>query len=103
MVSEIMMNFSRFEQEVQEARKRLKIIQEGTKDSPNSLQDWHSETIAELSYGIEELDVALEEMRLQNEELLVARQEVESKRKHYQELFEFAPDGYLVTDKRGMI
>lgn len=103
MVSDVMMNFSRFEQEVQEARDRLKIIQEDTLDSPSSLQEWHSETISELSYAIEELDVALEEMRLQNEELLVARQEVELKRQHYQELFELAPDGYLVTDERGII
>ncbi|MCU0534553.1 MAG: PAS domain S-box protein [Hydrococcus sp. Prado102] len=103
MSSEITMNFTRFEQEVKEARNRLKILQEDRIDSSERLQDWHSETIAELSYGIEELDVALEEMRLQNEELIVARQEVELKRQHYQELFEFAPDGYLVTDKRGMI
>jgi two-component system, cell cycle sensor histidine kinase and response regulator CckA len=103
MSSDVIMNFSRFEQEVQEARSRLKIIQEDTADSPTRLQEWHLETIAELSYAIEELDVALEEMRLQNEELIVARQEVELKRQHYQELFEFAPDGYLVTDNRGMI
>jgi len=28
---------------------------------------------------------------------------VEAERQRYQDLFEFAPDGYLVTDAQGMI
>jgi PAS domain S-box-containing protein len=35
--------------------------------------------------------------------LIVTRQAVEAERQRYQELFEFAPDGYLVTDAQGMI
>ncbi|HBY80229.1 MAG TPA: PAS domain-containing sensor histidine kinase, partial [Cyanobacteria bacterium UBA11148] len=44
-----------------------------------------------------------EEVRLQNEELIVARQAIEAERQRYRELFEFAPDGYLVTDIYGLI
>jgi len=38
-----------------------------------------------------------EDLRVQNEELAAARQAVETERQRYQELFDFAPDGYLVT------
>jgi PAS domain S-box-containing protein len=52
---------------------------------------------------MEELQVAQEELYQQNEELLEARQLVELERLRYQELFESAPDGYLVTDIYGKI
>lgn len=57
----------------------------------------------ELGTASEELQVALEELQQQNEELAAARQMVEAQRRRYQNLFEFAPDGYLVTDAAGMI
>lgn len=52
---------------------------------------------------VEELHVALEELRLQNEELSVERSKNEAQKRRYQELFEFAPDGYIVTDPGGRI
>jgi two-component system sensor histidine kinase UhpB len=57
----------------------------------------------ELQNALEELQVAQEELRLQNEELAGARQITEAERQRYQELFDFAPDGYLVTDTAGVI
>ncbi|MBD6616391.1 PAS domain S-box protein [Komarekiella sp. 'clone 1'] len=57
----------------------------------------------ELQRTLEELKVVEEELRLQNEELSAAREKVESQRQRYQDLFEFAPDGYLVTDTTGII
>lgn len=57
----------------------------------------------ELGTASEELQVALEELQQQNEELVAARQMVEAQRQRYQDLFDFAPDGYLVTDAAGMI
>ncbi|HAG83066.1 MAG TPA: PAS domain-containing sensor histidine kinase [Cyanobacteria bacterium UBA12227] len=59
--------------------------------------------LEELSTALEELYIAEEEVRLQNEELIVARQAIEAERQRYRELFEFAPDGYLVTDIYGLI
>lgn len=53
--------------------------------------------------SLEELQMAEEELRQQNEELVAARQTVEAERQRYQELFEFAPDSYLVTDAEGVI
>lgn len=62
-----------------------------------------AEAFEELRVALEELQVAEEELRHQNEELAVARQAVEAERQRYQDLFEFAPDGYLVTDTKGLI
>ncbi|MEH1965580.1 PAS domain S-box protein [Nostoc sp.] len=57
----------------------------------------------ELQQALEELQVVEEELREQNEELAAARELVELERQRYQNLFEFAPDGYLVTDAAGVI
>jgi PAS domain S-box-containing protein len=56
-----------------------------------------------LQNSVAEQAVHQEELRAQNDELLEARAAIESERKRYQELFEFAPDGYLVTDLHGKI
>ena len=47
--------------------------------------------------------VAEEELTEQNEQLLLSQQQLEVERQRYRDLFDFAPDGYLVTDKLGMI
>ncbi|MDX2216662.1 MAG: ATP-binding protein [Oculatellaceae cyanobacterium bins.114] len=52
----------------------------------------------ELQVALEELQIAEEELYKQNEQLLTARQSAEAEQQRYQDLFEFAPDGYLVTD-----
>jgi PAS domain S-box-containing protein len=56
-----------------------------------------------LAEVCEELQISLEEMQVANEELIETRKLVEIERQHYQDLFEFAPDGYLVTDLNGTI
>lgn len=62
-----------------------------------------SSSLEELQTAIEELRVADEEIRTQNEELGIAYQALERERQRYQELFDFAPDGYIVTDPTGII
>lgn len=57
----------------------------------------------ELQITLEELQLADQELHLQKEELVAARQTVETERQRYQELFEFAPDAYLVTNAAGVI
>ena len=42
-------------------------------------------------------------MRAQNDELIRTRQRVEAERLRYQNLFQFAPDGYLLTTPEGRI
>jgi PAS domain S-box-containing protein len=57
----------------------------------------------ELTTALEELHVAEEELRRQNDELSRAHDEVEAQRRRFRELFMSAPDGYLMTDERGLI
>ena len=62
-----------------------------------------SESTRDLRAAIEELYVAEEELRLQHAELLGARTELEDQRRRYEELFQLAPDAYIVTDPRGIV
>jgi PAS domain S-box-containing protein len=57
----------------------------------------------ELQQTLEELQMVEEELRQQNEELGVAREIAELERERYQDLFNFAPHGYLVSDATGVI
>jgi two-component system, cell cycle sensor histidine kinase and response regulator CckA len=98
-----MMNFQKFEQQVQEAQQRLENLQNCGEYSSKTLKELQQETLTELFIALEELNVATEEIQQQNEELMATRQELELERQRYQELFDFAPDGYLVTDERGII
>jgi PAS domain S-box-containing protein len=56
-----------------------------------------------LTEAVEELSVALEELQAANEQLFHSHADTTRERWRYQELFEFAPDGYLVTDLHGII
>jgi diguanylate cyclase (GGDEF)-like protein/PAS domain S-box-containing protein len=56
-----------------------------------------------LRAAIEELYVAEEELRLEHEELLAARAELEDQRRRYEELFQLAPDAYIVTNPLGIV
>ncbi|HEX5324187.1 MAG TPA: SpoIIE family protein phosphatase [Capsulimonadaceae bacterium] len=62
-----------------------------------------SDALQELSITIEELRVADEEIRTQAEELASANDAIEDQRYRYEEMFEFAPDGYIITDPEGRI
>jgi PAS domain S-box-containing protein len=61
------------------------------------------EALEELSVALEELQVTSEELHQQSEELAVARKHAEVERQRYLELFDFAPEGYVVTDADGTI
>jgi len=57
----------------------------------------------ELRIQAEELEAQTEEITAQNEALRAAGQALEDERRRYQELFDLAPGGYLVTDQNGNI
>ncbi|HWQ18335.1 MAG TPA: PAS domain S-box protein [Methanotrichaceae archaeon] len=61
------------------------------------------EALKELHAALEDLDVAHEELCQQDESLQSAYLTIESERQRYLELFNSAPDGYLVTDLTGVI
>ena len=58
---------------------------------------------SELESNMQELQVIEEELRNNNELLVEAQKILETERQRYQDLFDFAPDGYLVTDANGLI
>ena len=90
-----------FERRIQATQQRLDALrQQASAGSESSVA---AEAIEELSIALEELMVASEEMCEQNEALAAARQAAEAERQRYLDLFEFAPDGYLVTDENGVI
>ncbi|MBD2035687.1 PAS domain S-box protein [Leptolyngbya sp. FACHB-321] len=57
----------------------------------------------ELTLINEELETTLEELRLAEEELQRQNEQLQTEQQRYQDLFNLAPDGYLVTDVAGLI
>jgi PAS domain S-box-containing protein len=53
--------------------------------------------------AVEELEVAEEELRQQNEELALTADAIRTEHARYEDLFQLAPDAYLVTDAAGAI
>ena len=97
------MNFDKFVRKVKGVRQQSDLLQNQiTKKIPNR-EDLLIETVEQLNSSLEELHVAEEELRQQNEQLVEYQQEINNERQRYQELFDFAPDGYLITDIFGNI
>ncbi len=115
-------NLDRFAQRIEEQHRRLDQLYSKTyhlhqqgcgfrqdplasplNPSRDGLAEVSLETFKELGVASEELQVILEELYQQNEKLIATRQAVETERQRYHHLFEFAPDGYLVTDTTGKV
>jgi PAS domain S-box-containing protein len=90
------MNVDHFSQQIETLRSRVTGLLQSTVSEQYSQQELATQ-------AFEELQIALEEMKIASEELQVTRMVVEKERQRYQELFDFAPDGYLVTDIYGTI
>jgi PAS domain S-box-containing protein len=82
---------------------RVQAMHERIRDLTSADGLGFSETVEDLKVALEELRVAEEELRQQNEELSATHLELDLERQRYQELFEFAPDAYLVTDPSGIV
>jgi len=84
-------------------RARIESLRRLSGSAPITQRGLLQEAFGELTESLEELSVAEEELHLQNEQLAASREILESERLRYQHLFDFAPDGYLVTDPLGVI
>jgi PAS domain S-box-containing protein len=62
-----------------------------------------TETNQNLQLALEDLQCFQEDIHIQNAELEIARSSRDIEHQRYRDLFNFAPDGYLVTDKLGII
>ncbi len=56
-----------------------------------------------LRHNLKELQGVGEELQRQNQQLAAAQLSMEAEHQRYRELFDFAPDGYLVTNLEGTI
>jgi PAS domain S-box-containing protein len=94
-----------FAKQIHDLQQRVAQLQQLTGESPSTPQQQEIIVTAfeGFSTAFEELRVASEEMHQQHEELLFAQQALIAERQRYQQLFEFAPDSYLVTDVNGVI
>ena len=100
-ISKTFEELDKFVQKVNTVQQRANNLRQGIGES--SHQDTTAEIWEELQNALEELLVAEEELKAQNEELVITRSQVEAERQRYYDLFEFAPDSYLVTDEAGVI
>lgn len=66
-------------------------------------QELTAKLLSELNSTLHELQTTTVELLDQNDEMALNRLKLEEERGRYQELFDFAPDGYLVTDTEGII
>ena len=93
-----------FERQADALMRRLEALSErvmsATGDPPSPLV---AEMLEELSAAVEELEVSTEEIHGQNEALAEAKKQLDLESARYRELFDLAPDGYLVTDTLGVI
>ncbi|MBE8970786.1 PAS domain S-box protein [Nostocales cyanobacterium LEGE 12452] len=91
-----------FNQAIVEAHQRLdNLSQLASLAAEKSIkQDYPIEL---LQQAITEISISLEELQQQNEELIATRHLVEAERQRYYDLFNFAPDGYLLTNATGTI
>ncbi|MDZ7970229.1 MAG: ATP-binding protein [Nostoc sp. DedSLP03] len=90
------MDVDDFSQQIERLRSRVTGLLQSTASEPYSPEELTAE-------AFEELQITLEELKVASEELQATRIVVEKERQRYQELFDFAPDGYLVTDTFGTI
>lgn len=99
-----MVNVDVFAKRLQVINWRLAELYEGANVPVSQQPDFLLPTaFKELGTASEELQVAVEQMYQQSEELAFTRLQVEAERKRYQELFEFMPNAYLITDAQGKI
>ncbi len=77
--------------------KNLQILEQRMQELKGSASD------DTLSEAMEELSISIEEMHAAEAELIEANKRLEEERWRYKELFDFAPDAYLVTNLYGII
>jgi PAS domain S-box-containing protein len=92
-----------FSRKIENAKKKAENLRQQTAMNVEYREEIALEATQTLLNTLEELHVVEEELRQSNEELITARNSLELEKYRYEELFEFAPDGYLVTDPLGII
>lgn len=82
---------------------RLENLWQRANEVPEEQESLMWESIDQLSKAFEEVYVVMEELHLHVEELETTNYSLVAERQQYQDLFEFAPGAYLVTDLNAVI
>jgi PAS domain S-box-containing protein len=89
--------------EIGEARQQAADLHHRIDEIETEESELLAESVTQLQTALEELQVAEEELRNQNAELIATREVLEEERSRYLEMFNLAPDAYLVTTREGII
>ncbi len=92
-----------FSDQIHRVSLSLAALRADCRQAPSVASSKVEEFLELLTETFEELNVADEELRAQSEQLASTQMLVEVERQRYRDLFDFAPDGYLVTDAGGTI
>jgi PAS domain S-box-containing protein len=98
-----MLNEMGFARAVADFRDKADNLRRDMLEDPGDAHALLTRTLEELNESLEELQVAEEELRAQASELAESERRAVEDRARYEELFQFAPDPYLVTDMYGTI
>ena len=97
------MNLDLFVRQIETMYGRLTELYQGASAPSVQMPQMLPGVFKELGTASEKLQLAAVELLQQNEELIDSKTLLEAERQRYLELFEFAPDAYLVTDTEGII
>lgn len=92
-----------FAEQIALVHERADTLYQSAKNFPARQPQLLLECLENLQVALEELHVAEAELQSQNEQLAIAHEDLQAERRRYQELFEFAPDAYLITDLQGTV
>jgi PAS domain S-box-containing protein len=85
------------------SRERMAQLLTETAGDAHGSKEHLQRLVQEMAGAIEELMVAEEELQAQAEQLAASTEAIDAERERYGELFDFAPDAYLVTDEQGKV
>ncbi len=97
------MNATAFTQQVEAMSDRLTNLYQGINTSSSLPLTLLPSVLKELGIASERLEAAAKMLSQQNQQLSLANQTVATERQCHQELLEFIPDAYLLTDAAGTI
>lgn len=86
----------------QDAQERLDVLRSALRKSESEERSLLP-CLEEASINLEQARMTHEELVASTEELRVTRAALEVERRRYEDLFELAPDAYLVTDAEGLV
>lgn len=95
------MDLDQFDQSIQAMRRRVMTLYQAR--TAQHQEELLPQAFEELQSALEELQVAEEQLRQKSQELLTTSDATELELRRYQELFEEAPIGYIVTSLDGTV